>query len=502
MVDNAQDYKDFTLNGRTFSSSGLLPLPAWARNNNGTVVEGGSETGPSLTHTLDAPLSTGLMQGTITGDIDNEQSALVDDDVDEDDDDEGEFVVPKPLNDVSNVFFSNSIPTERHNEANTFDQIPELHPRKSQSPSVPPSRLHNTQSSSVPFLEPDDSWISNPSMPYFHRLSDLDASEAFQHSVNETLTMITDAVIASEQLETKENEDPNDSVERRAIAEANEDNNDVELLETARSQKTPSSYHSDVDEVEADVKSGDDVAMTNSKRRLQFDTEDSQHDSDGFLAHRTEEDLVNMKTSPNLPQDCASQNRLTDQDFLDAENPTRIQTVSRTSLSPSPRSGSSRGSARKAAMYRREYERHRHGDDSSDEDDYRPMRQKSRSPEMETEFNTSPGVTQKSLGIRKSSSGSDTGGYKSDQSEQSEEHIASHAAYRSSHTENSRLVGLANALGLLCTYQLFTLMLFCIKFSRFLVFFSGKLLKKMRREKKWTRKRNSMMICSMTKNCK
>ena len=404
---------------------------------------------------MDAPLSTGLIQDTFTGDIDSEQRAIMDvdggdvgeneDHVDEDDDDEGEVVVPKPLNDVSNVFFSNSIPAGRHNEANAFEQIPELHPRKSQSPSVPSSHLRSTQSSSVPFLEPDDSWISNPSMPYFHRLSDLDASEAFQHSVNDTLATVTDAVITTEQLERTENKNPNDSVEGRTIAEANEDNNNVELLETARSQKTPSSYHSDIDEVEAEAKSDDEVAMTNSKRRLQFDTEESQHDSDGLVAHRTQDDIVNCKTSSNLPQDSASQNRVTDHDFLDAENPTRLQTVSRTSLSPSPRSGSSRGSVRKAAMYRREYERHRHGDDSSDEDDYRPVRQKSQSPKLGSEFNTSPEDAQKSPSIRKSSSGSDIGGYRSDRSEQSDQRVARHAASRSSHTENSRFVRLASA---------------------------------------------------------
>ena len=472
IVDNAQDYKDFTLNGRTFSSSGLLPLPAWARSNNGTVVEGESETGRSLTHTLDAPLSTGRTQDTITGDIDNEQNSIMDvegvdmggneGEVDEENDDEGEVVVPKPLNDVSNVFFSNSVPTMRHDKTNALGQIPELHPRKSQqSPSVPSSHVHNTQSSSVPFLEPDDSWISNPSMPYFHRLSDLDvseafqhrlsdldASEAFQHSVNDTLATVTDAVVPGEQLETKENEDMNDSAEGRSIAEANKENSNVELLETARSQKTPSSYHSDVDEVEAGAKSEDDVAITNSKRRLQFDTEESQHDSDGFVAHGTQENIVNMNTSPRLLQVNVSENRVTDQDFIDAENPTRLQTVLRTSLSPSPRSGSSRGSARKAAMYRREYERHRHGDDSSDEeDDYCPVRQKPRSPESGSEFDTSPGVPQRSQSIRKSSSGTDTGGYRSDQSEQSDQHVASHAASASPHIANSRLVRFASASG-------------------------------------------------------
>ena len=460
IVDNAKDYKDFTLNGRTFSSSGLLPLPAWARNNNGTVVEGESETGPSLTHTLDASLSTGRTQDTITGDIDNDQSAIVDvegvdmggneGEVDEENDDEGEVVVPKPLNDVSNVFFSNNVPTMTHNETNALDQIPELQSRKSQqSPSVPSSHLHNTQSSSVPFLEPDDSWISNPSMPYFHRLSDLDGSEAFQHSVNETLGTITDVVVAGER---KENEGMNDSAEARSIAEVNEGNSNIELLETARSQKTPSSYHSDVDEVEADAKSEDDVAMTNSKRRLQFDTEESQHDSDGFVAHRTQGNIVNMNTSPRLLQVNASENRVTDPDFIDAENPTRLQTASRASLSPSPRSVSSRGSARKAAMYRREYERHRHGDDSSDEEgDYRLVRQQPRSPESGSEFNTNPEVHQKSPNIRKSSSGTDTGGYRSDQSEQSDQHVASHAASASPHIANSRLVRFASASGFFLT---------------------------------------------------
>ena len=414
---------------------------------------------------MDAPLSTGRTQDTITGDLDNEQSAVMDvegvnmdgneDEVDEENDDEGEVVVPKPLNDVSNVFFSNSVTTMRHDETNALDQIPELHPRKSQqSPSVPSSHLHNTQSSSVPFLEPDDSWISNPSMPYFHRLSDLDASEAFQHSVNDTLATVTDAVVAGEQLETKENEDINDSAEGRSIAEANEGTSNVELLETARSQKTPSSYHSDVDEVAADAKSENDVAMTNSKRRLQFDTEESQHDSDGFVAHRTQENIVSMNTSPHLPQVSASENRVTDQDFIDAENPTRLQTVSRTSPSPSPRSVSSRGSARKAAMYRREYERHRHGDDSSDEEgDYRLVRQKPRSPDSGSEFNTSPEVHQKSPSIRKSSSGTDTGGYRSDQSEQSDQHVASHAASRSLHIANSRLVRFASASGFFLTVR-------------------------------------------------
>ena len=471
MVDNAQDYKDFTLNGRTFSSSGLLPLPAWARNNNGTVVEGESETGPSLTHTLDAPLSTGLIQYIVTGDIDNEQSAIMDvdggdmseneGDVNEENDDEGEVIVPKPLNDVSNVFFSNSIPTGRHDQVNVLDQIPELHPRKSQSPTLSPSHLHQTQSSSVPFLEPDDSWISNPSMPYFHRLSDIDASEAFQQSVNDTLATVTDAVTANEQLETKENEDLNDSDEGRSIAEANEENNNAELLETARLQKTPSSYHSDVDEVEAGVKSGDDVAMTNSKKRLQFDTEDSQHDSEGFVSHRTQVDIVNMNTSPHLQP---SQSRTTDQDFIDTENPTRLQTVSRTSLSPSPRSGSSRGSARKAAMYRREYQRHRHGDDSSDEDDYRPVRQKPQSPELGSEFDADPRIAQRSPSIGKSSSGTDTGGYKSDQSEQSDQHVASHAASRFPHVENKRFVRLASRLEPLYT-------LFCVNLAIYLAFF-------------------------------
>ena len=426
MAATARSYKDFTHNGRTFSSSGLLPLPAWARNNNGIVVEGESETGPSLTQTLDA-LDMGRTQDTISSEVhhNKELHDAEDDDedesdgVDEENDNEGEVVVPKPLNDVSNVFFNNSLPSGNQNhESAVAERIPEFHPVNTQSPQLPLGNSFNSQSPSVPLLEPDDSWISNPSVPYFHRLSDIDASGAFQHSVNETLATVTDDMVANEQ-EANNTRDLNDSMvpnEESANMGTTLENSDKELLETARSQKTSSSYHSDVDVAEH-VESENEVPMSNSKRRLDFNTDDSQHDSDGSVTHRAEDNLLDTETALRSPH---GNRKNVEEDLLDAENPASLPAVSRTSLSPGSRSGSSRGSARKAARYRRELEYHRHGAaDSSDDEDYRPVYQRSRSPESDGEPESRSQRAKESASYKRTTSSTDTAGYRSDRSEQS-----------------------------------------------------------------------------------
>ena len=441
MVATGHSYKDFTLNGRSFSSSGLLPLPAWARNNNGTVVEGESEAGRSLTQTLD-PLDTGRMQEAISGEIhkdvegeeEDENDGVVD--IDEENNDEGEVVVPKPLNDVSNVFFNNSLPSVNPiRDSSEAEHIAELPPHGTQSPQMPLRHSFNAQLPSVPLLAPDDSWVSNPSVPYFHRLSDIDASETFRHSINDTLATVTDAMITNEQ-EAVEPSEVNNSLmhgEENINTGATLENGDRELLETARSQKTPLSYHSDVD-VEEDVKSEDETTMSNSKRRLDFNTEDSQHDSDGFLTHIAQDVVHDVEDSPRSPHTCTFE-----QDLLDAENPVRLKTISRTSLSPGSRSGSSRGSARKAAMCRREYEHHRHGADSSDEEDYRPVQQRLRSPESDGQPDTRTQKT-KNPGYKRTASSTDTGGYRSDHSDESKDSVCSTKTSNVVNAECSRSV--------------------------------------------------------------
>ncbi len=346
-------FNDYTLNGRPFSSTGLPPLPPWALNNNGTVVEGESAV-PSLSHTMDT-FHNALNVDLDEEDNDNEAVKIEVDQAEESihalENEEGEgdvVVVPKPLNDVSNVFFDNDLPL--NNEVETL--LPEDH-----FEAEPSGVVQSGQSPSGPL---DDSWISNPSVPHFHRLSDLDASDTMQYSLCDTVANITDTPIAETQVH--ESEEPEGDLIHRETNIEDVDDNKTEQLETIQSQRTPS-YHSD-DDVE--TKSPDDVVLSNSKKNLEFHTDESPENSETELKCPDGEKKVEIES---IVQFSPRQDRTRDEELIEAENPTRYVIVSRTSHSPSSRSGSSHSSVRKTARYRREYQRHRHGADSSDDND-------------------------------------------------------------------------------------------------------------------------------------
>ncbi len=278
--------RDLALLERGLSSTGLPPLPGWVHNHNGTLVDGDSETPHSLTQTLDAALSTfrtletgpersdGHSEGVEFGSGRLGETSEVYGTVIQEDE-EGDVVLPKPLNNVSSVFFNNSIAMDDEaREQRELERVTEFtssHGGLSQ---------HADSSSKRPVeTEADDSWVS-PVVPHFHRLSDLDASDALQRSVNDTLITKVERSVTQVNAE----EETAAGFERVDGMDDAADRLDPELLDTVRSQKTPSSYHSDVD-AEIVAKSLEDFPLPNSKRRLTFDAEGSSQASDTDLKY-------------------------------------------------------------------------------------------------------------------------------------------------------------------------------------------------------------------------
>ncbi len=425
-------YKDFTLNGRTFSSSGLPPLPQWAHAEG--IEVGGDGSGPgSLGHTLSAPLDPGSLRhtdqaqppgdesGGMTlgqearnyppGDevfsqgfspghslksatslkhthgslpqsqhsqpsqgerpyeddfepLDSQEEEIKEEEMDSDDSDEGEVIVPKPLNDVSNVFFSNGLPQNDvtksrpvYNENQYRPTVPHL--PEATSPTLPINRQRQAQGESPlgPQFGPDDSWFSNPpTVPHFHRLSDLDRSDLLQHSVNETLATITDALGGQEPLTTISDhteaivtsdtqrtghtttDNVHEELAKLNASGATIDSNNVDLSRTQSSQKSPS-YHSDYDEQPpVDTKSGDELSVSSSKKKLAFETEESQHESEG-QGKGVQKGSDQLERGLDSRLASRGSGEMNEGILLDDEDPTRWKSVSRTSLSPGSRYG-------------------------------------------------------------------------------------------------------------------------------------------------------------------